>query len=144
MPGGDAARVLAQRSPAAPLPGDAEGIAEQGLCRHRAQADDNPRLHPIEFGGQPLPAGGLLGGVGALVQARLAAWLVLEMLDGVGEVERLAIQPRLGHGAVQQAAGGTNKRLAGEILLRARLLADQHRRRVRRATPEHRLGGAAP
>ena len=89
------------------------------------------------------PAAGLdLAGVGLGVDAALAALLELEMLDRVGDVGRAAVDPGLAERAVEQLAGRADERAAGEILLVARLLADEQDPGVERAFAEHGLGRA--
>ena len=73
------------------------------------------------------------------MDAALAARLELEVLDGVGDVSRLAIDAGVAEGAVEQLAGGTDERAAGKILLIAGLLADEHQRRIERPLAEHGL-----
>ena len=79
-----------------------------------------------------------------LVQAALAAQLPLEVLDRVGDVEVLAIDPRRLERAVEQASRRPDERQSLLVLLVAGLLADQHHARVRVAGAEHRLGGVGP
>ena len=54
---------------------------------------------------------------------------------------RAPVDAGLREGAVEQLAGRADERAAGEILLVARLLADEHDARVERAFAEHGLGG---
>ena len=85
-----------------------------------------------------------LAGVRLLVDAPLAARLEFEMLDRVGDVDAGAVDAGLGKRAVEQLAGRADERPAGEILLIAGLLADEHERRVARALAEHGLGRGLP
>jgi hypothetical protein len=71
------------------------------LRRHRAQPDHQSRLHAQQFRGKPLATGRLFRCIGALVQLGRAARLVLEMFHSVGEIKRLAIKARVGHGAIE-------------------------------------------
>jgi hypothetical protein len=69
---------------------------------------------------------------------------MLEVLDrvgdeGLGARDAGALQPRVEH-----PAGGADERRAGQVLLIAWLLADQHQRRLGRPFAGHALGGAAP
>lgn len=79
-----------------------------------------------------------------LVQPRFAARLVLEMLDRVGEIERAPVEPRLSQRLVEPLARRPDERLAGQVFLRAGLLADQHRCRIGRILAEHGTVGVAP
>src|SRR6185312_6220584 len=143
VPGGKPARV-AEVAPLATLGTDAEGIAKQGLGRHVTKTDHQAWLHPGQFCRQPLPARRLLGSIRALVQARRAAQLVLEVLDGIGEIDRSAVEPRLGHGPLEEVARGADEGLASQVFLGARLLAYQHGRRVGRTFAEYGARGMAP
>jgi hypothetical protein len=61
------------------------------------------------------------------------------VLDGVGHVGRCAVDPRLLERPIEQLAGGPDERRASEILLVARLLADEHHPRAERALAEDGL-----
>ncbi len=62
------------------------------------------------------------------------------MLDGIGDVDRRAVDLRRLQRPVEQLSGGPDERPPGEILLVARLLADEDDRGIQRAFAEHRLG----
>ena len=96
-------------------------ISASSCCSHQRQAAD-------------------LAGVGLFVDAALAAPLELEMLDRVGDVGALAVDSRLRERAIEQLPGRPDERTPGQILLIARLLADEHDLRVERPFAEHRLG----
>ena len=100
------------------------------------------RLHERDLGVEPRPAGRDLAGVRLLVDAPLAARLPLEVLDDVGDVDLRAVDPRLRERPIEQRAGRTDERMAAQILGVARLLADEHQRRRRRAFAEDGLRGA--
>ena len=72
-------------------------------------------------------------GVGTLVQAALAAHLMLEMLHRVGDENLRAGDPRFRQGPVEDLPGGPDERLAGKVFLVAGLLANQHQVRMRGA-----------
>ena len=76
------------------------------------------------------------------MDALLAAHDEFEMLDRVGDVGRAPVDPGLFERRVEQLTGGADERASGEILLVARLLADEEDAGVERAFAEHRLGGA--
>ena len=76
-----------------------------------------------------------------LVDAALAARGELEVLDCIGDVDRAAVDAGLLHRPVHHLAGRADEWAADRVLLIARLLADEHRRRVRRTLAEHGLGG---
>jgi hypothetical protein len=66
------------------------------------------------------------------------------MLDGVGDVDGVAVDAgRLAH-AVEQLAGRADEGLAGQVFLVARLLADEHDLRLLRPFAAHGLGRELP
>src|SRR4029077_7172240 len=108
------------------------------------ERDEEPWPQAADLRRQPRAAGLLFCGIGPLVQAQLAARLGLEVLDGVGEIERPLLKPRLLQSAVEQLPGGTHERHALQILLQTRLLTDQHDLRACRSGPEDGLRGPPP
>jgi hypothetical protein len=144
MPGCQGLRMRADRLPAPALAGHAEAVAEQGLRRHRTEGDHDRGPDPVELGGQPRTAGGLLGGRGAAVDPSLAARHELEMLDGVGEPGRARVQAGLGQQFAQQPPGRAHERFAAQVFFRPGLLADQHDPGARLAAAEYGLGSRPP
>ena len=71
----------------------------------------------------------------------LAARLILEMLDGIGEIHRCATDAGLVQGTVEYFAGRPYKRASCEVFMIARLLADKYELCIRRAFTEYRLRG---
>jgi hypothetical protein len=65
------------------------------------------------------------------VNPPFAARLPFEVLDDVGDVDRGAIDAGLGERSIEQLAGRSDKRTPREILLIARLFADQHQPGIR-------------
>ena len=63
----------------------------------RTERHDKLRLHQLSLDFIPPPAAFDLVRVWALVQTALAAWLELEVLDGVGHEDRPAIEARIGN-----------------------------------------------
>ena len=59
------------------------------------------------------------------MDATLAAWLVLEVLHGIGDVDRVARDASAFKCAVEHLAGRSDKGTPGQVLLVARLLADK-------------------
>ena len=78
------------------------------------------------------------------MDAALAAGVPLEVLDGIRDVRRRAVDARLDERVVEDSPRRADERLAGPVLLVARLLADQHHLRSRRALAEHGLGPNFP
>jgi hypothetical protein len=68
---------------------------------------------------------------------------MLEMLDCVGDESFVTRDACITECLIENTAGGSNERLAGEIFLIARLLADQHERSMARSFTGNRLRGVA-
>jgi hypothetical protein len=75
------------------------------------------------------------------MQAALAARLELEVLDRIGDVASRALEPGLLEADVEQASGRADERAACNILLVARLFADEHDVGLLRSLAEDELGG---
>jgi hypothetical protein len=124
--------------------GDPKTAAQQGLCRGSAQQNHDFRFVCGHFGEQPGMAGDDLGAAEGLVDTPHAdAAGEIEMLDGVGDVESLAVHPGCGQCLVQQPACRPYERPAPAVHLITGLLADQHDVRPRRPFTEYRLLGIA-
>jgi len=85
-----------------------------------------------------------LPAVRLLVQAPLAPAHPAEVLDGVGHVDAAARDAGGLQALVEDAAGGSDERLALDVLAVAGLLADQHHRGLPRAVAEHGLRRVLP
>src|SRR5262245_59092433 len=120
---------------------DGDDAPEQAARGGRAQRHDGGWLDDRALLDEPPLAAVDLVGVRTLVQTPLAAHLVLEVLDRVGHENVVARDAGLFQRLVQDAAGRSHERLAGEILLIAGLLADQHQVRADAAFAGHDLGG---
>jgi hypothetical protein len=105
-----------------------------------APSDDCRGFHDRPLLVEPPFAALDLVGVGPLVQAALAAHLVLEVLDGVGHEGVVACDACFRQGPVENLSGGPHEGPSGEILLVAGLLAHQHQPRVSRTLAGHDLG----
>ena len=66
------------------------------------------------------------------------------MLDGIRDVDVVAVDARLVEGRIEQPAGRTHEGSALPVLLVAGLLADEHYPSARRPLPEDGLGRALP
>src|SRR5689334_606245 len=82
-----------------------EVLADDCLRGGRPEAADDVRLHRRELALEPLVAGVDLPLRRGLVQAPLAAQLPLEVLDGIGDVQVLAVHPRGFERPVEEAPG---------------------------------------
>ncbi len=120
---------------------DAEGPAKQSLSRGGAEADDQGRFNGFEFSIKPGTAGGDFAGAGLLVDATLAAGLPFEMLDGISDVDLLAVDACLDETSVEEMAGGTDEGVALEVFAIAGLFTDEEETRVTAAFTEDGLGG---
>src|SRR5690606_26600912 len=74
-----------------------------------------------------------------LVQASLAALDELEVLDRIGLVNLLSVDPGAVEMRVEHPAGGPDERASRQVLLVARLLADDHQFGLSRALAHDRL-----
>ncbi len=123
--GGEDGRQAGRKEGLAAILRDAKGAAEESLGGSGAEADDHFRLDLLEFGVEPGAAGGDFAGAGLLVDAALAARLPFEMLDGIGDVDVVAIDAGVGEAAIEKKSGGADKRRAFAVFTVAGLLADE-------------------
>src|SRR6185436_13976037 len=82
-------------------------------------------LNQLQLTSQPLVASRDFQLAGLLVNAAPAARLELEMLDGVRDVREATFDVRLLECCVEQLARRSDKGTAGDVLLIARLFADE-------------------
>src|ERR1700756_1165206 len=78
------------------------------------------------------------------MQADFSARYELEMFDGIGDVDLVAVDAGFIERAVEHLPGRTHERFAGKVFLVAGLLADQHYLRMLRALAEHGLRRVFP
>ena len=97
---------------------------EKRLRRRRPQADDNLRLDQFHFRLQPGLARTHFSNPRLLMQPPLPAFFEFEMFDGVGHINLRTLDGRVGESPVKDSAGGSDKRMALDILFISRLLAD--------------------
>src|SRR5438270_7716144 len=100
--------------------------AEYGLCGGGTEAHEDLRFHRAELRLEPGAARLDFRCPRLLVDAALAAWLPLEMLDRVGDVDVASRDPRVLERLVEHCAGGPDEWCALAVFLVARLLADKH------------------
>ena len=125
-------------------PRHGDRLAEQRLRGGCAERDDEVGLDDRQLLVEPPAAGLHLAGIGLGMDAPLAARLELEMLDRVGDVDLEPIDIGLVEYLVEHLAGRPDEGLAGDILLVARLLADEDDPRILGSLAEHGLRGVAP
>src|SRR5262245_55885784 len=131
--------LLAAESQRAALPRNRYVAPRQRAGRGIAQRDHKTWPQSSELALQPPAAGGDFAGIRLLMDASLAARLVLEMLHHIGEVKLGAIEAGIRDGAIEQLAGWSDEGPAGKVLLVARLLAYEDNTGVGRAFAEHGL-----
>src|SRR5262249_60054176 len=118
---------------------DGDRTPEQTARRRGAERHNSHRLHDRAFEIEPNLAALDFVGVGTLVQAALAAHVVLEMLYRMGDEDLRARNSRVRQRTVEDASGRADERLAAEVFLVAGLLADEHDVRGPAALARHRL-----
>lgn len=109
----------------ATFPRQAKLAPEKRLRRRGPQTDDHLRLDQFHFRFQPWLAGSHFSHARLPMQPPLPAFFEFEMFDGVGHVNLCTFEGRVGESPVEDAAGGTDKRMTLDILFIAGLLADQ-------------------
>src|SRR3954466_5332281 len=121
----DARAVIERQGFAAQL-ADCHRAAHDRTRTGRAKRDDQLRLDDRALLLEPPFAALDLVGIWLLVQAALAARLEFEVLHRIGDEGLIARNAGIGERLVEDAPRWPDEWLAGEILLIARLLADQH------------------
>src|SRR5690242_19686380 len=137
---GDEPRQPAGKGDDAPAIGvDGERFAHEAARGGRAERHDDARPYDLDLVVEPEAADLDLARVGLLVEASLAARLILEMLHRIGDVDSRALDTGRFEGGIEDPAGGADEGAPGELLLIARLLADQHHMSVGRTLAEYGL-----
>jgi hypothetical protein len=117
---------------------DHDRTAKHTACRGDTQRQYDGRFDEGHFTIQPPTAGFDLTRARALMYAAFAPLLELEVFYCIGDENLVARNGRLLQGASQEAAGRPDKRLAGEVLTIAGLLAHEHQPGAERAlTGDH-------
>ena len=135
-------RLALDRLPAHPPDGD--GAPHQRGRGRRPERNRQARAHEGDLLVEPPAAGFDLARVGLLMQSALAARLVLEVLDRVGDVDLRPVDAGRFERLIENLPCRADERAPGEILPVAWLLADEHHLRRSRAFAEHGLGSVAP
>lgn len=128
---------MAHKLPA--LFGQAIGWTEDRLDGGGAEAHNNFWFDELYFGFEPGPARFDLRHSRLFVETAFAAFLKLEMLDGVSEVDFLAINPGVGKRTIQQFSSGTDEGMALDVFFIAGFLAYHHDACGDRSFAEYRL-----
>src|SRR3954466_15274685 len=124
--------------------GHAELLAEQSLSRRSPQTNDHLGLNRSDLSIEPGPACRDLHRIRFFMDATLAAWLPLKMLDRVADVNQAAIDAGFIKSFVEHRSGWTDERAAFQIFFVTRLLAHEHYLCVRATFAKHRLRAAQP
>ena len=107
---------------------DGERFSGESQDRCRAERDHDPWMHESQLLLQPPSVVLDLACRRLLVDAALSALLELEVLDGIGDVDPMSIDPGIRHRPIEQLARRSHERPALPILLVTRLLADERDR----------------
>ena len=118
---------------------DGHHLADQRPRRGSTERDGQRRADQGALMVDPPAARLDLPGVGPGVDALLAALDKFEMLDRVGDIGSLPLDPGLPERLVEQLPGGADERPSGQIFLVAGLLADEQDERIERPFAEHGL-----
>lgn len=143
MDGDENIRLSRGMQDMAAIPHDLDLRAEQRGDRCRAERDDQFRFQKFELGAEPPGATLHFSGVGPRVQTFLAAHLVFEMLDRIGDVAPIPIDTRFVKALIQELAGRPNERPPGQILPVTGLFADKHDVGRTGAFAKNKMGGVA-
>lgn len=103
-----------------------ECSAKQCLCRGCSQAYDDLRLHDGYFAFEPRLARADLPRVRLLVNAALTSFLKLEVLDGIRNVNRFAVDTRFEQCLFEHSSCGPHEGTSLEILVIAWLFTDEY------------------
>ena len=136
------AQAVGTREPLAALAHHRDRAPEQRAGGRRAECDHGRGLHQRDLAFEPVQAGSGFALRRRLVDAALAAQLELEVLDRVGQVERIARPAELRESTVEKLAGGPDERAAMQVFVITGLLANQHQAGAQRPFAGHRLGRA--
>ena len=101
-------------------------------------------LDRSEFALIPLAASLDLRSTRFLVQTDFSARHEFEMLDRIGDIDLVTVDPGFFQRPVEHLSGGPYERLAGEVLLVAGLFSNEHDRCMGRSFAEHGLRRVLP
>ncbi len=118
------ARIIVEPRLASRL-ADRDSLARQRHRRRRTERHDQARVDEFQLLHQPPAVMLQLARRGLLMDAPFPTLLELEMLHGIGDVDLVAIDPGLLHGAVKQLPGKSDEGVALLVILIPGLLADK-------------------
>src|SRR5215471_5334000 len=122
----------------------AERSPEERLRRGRAQTDHGPWFHKRKLDIEPGPARRDVLRPRFLVDPPLPAWLPVEVLHHVGDVDIAAVNPGRLERAIEQLARRADEGPPDLIFQVAGLFADQHQPGAFRAFSKHGLRTLRP
>src|SRR6266542_4239548 len=124
--------------------GNAEFWAEQRLSCGGAEDYNYLWLNKRDLGFEPGTASRNFLSVRFFMDAAFAARLPLKMFDNISDVSLRAVDAGFFQGVIEQATGGTNEWMSGEIFFIAGLFADEHDYRAAAPFAEDGLRTAFP
>ena len=105
---------------------DLEGSAKDRLSGRGAQTDEHLRPHDRQLRIEPWPARRDVRHRRFAMDTSLPARFPTKVLNRVGDVHLVAIEPGVGEAPVEQFPGWTDERMALQVLTVTRLLTDDH------------------
>jgi len=121
-----------------------EGRRDQRLGGGGAEADHDLGPEDPDLGIEPEPACRDLAPIRLFVEATLSCGTPLEVLHRIGDVDRVAVDASGRERIVEHSTGRPDERLAGDILVIARLFADENDLRRPTALAEYGLRRVLP
>lgn len=122
------------------LSGQTIGAPQQRLSCGRAQTNNHLGFNHIGFGPKPGMACRDFRSLRLFVNPTLAAFLELEVFDGIRDVDLVGIYPCIRQSSSEDLAGRTNKGMTLSVFFIAGLLSDQDQPRRHGSFAEHSLG----
>lgn len=127
MDGNECQRTIGEPEVLPAHPADRYDFSEQTAAGRRAQRNDRRRPYYRPLMIEPPFATLDLIGIRPLVQPTLASCLEFEVLDRVGDENVRAGNSRPRQRLIEDATGGPNEGLSGDVFLVARLFSNQHK-----------------
>lgn len=108
-----------------PKASDRQGLARECQYSRGSERNHNTWMDQFQLPSKPPAIVTDLAGGGLLVKPPLAAFLKLEMLDGVREIRALAVNACFLKSSIEKPPGGADEGTTLHIFLVARLFANQ-------------------
>jgi hypothetical protein len=126
MDGGETSAAIRPAQQAAPLAREDDCATHESASRDGAKGNDELRIDQRQFPVEPPAALLHFASIWVLVKTPFAPFLVLEMLYGVGDIDRTPVEANRAQGLVEDAAGRSDERTTSAVFLIAGLLANHH------------------